>query len=238
MKQNFEAERAGLKEIINLTKNYILDMKKSGVSYITVDSGQCPGHTHKAKTLQQFYEEIKDCRKCPLWRTRTNFVFGEGSPDAELVFIGEAPGYEEDKQGRPFVGRAGQLLNKIIEAMGMKREDVYICNVLKSRPPENRAPLPSEVEACRPYLLTQLSLLRRKKVICCLGLHAAHGVLRLDLPMKEMRGNWYEYAGTRALVTYHPAYLLRNPDDKRKVWNDMKKVKEILYHENTKTQKK
>jgi len=210
-----------LKELISLTKQYIQELKRSGVSNIIVDNP-------KQKTLQQFYEQIKDCQKCPLAKTRTRFVFGEGDPEAELVFVGEAPGYDEDQKARPFVGRAGQLLTKIIEAMGLKREDVYICNVLKCRPPGNRAPLPNEIEACRPHLVEQLSLLRKKKVICCLGVYAAHGLLGLDLPMKEMRGNWYEYNGTPVIVTYHPAYLLRNPDEKRKVWSDMKKVKECL----------
>lgn len=210
-----------LKELISLTKQYIQELKRSGVSSIIVDNP-------KQKTLQQFREGIKDCQKCPLAKTRTRFVFGEGDSEAELVFVGEAPGYDEDQQGRPFVGRAGQLLTKIIEAMGLKREGVYICNVLKCRPPNNRSPQPVEIETCRPHLVTQLTLLRRKKVICCLGFYAANSLLRLDLPMKEMRGNWYEYEGTPVIVTYHPAYLLRNPDEKRKVWNDMKKVKECL----------
>lgn len=207
--------RIQLKELASLTRQYIQELENG-------DSRHIP------KGLALYYEEIKDCLKCALGKTRTKFVFGEGDPEAELVFIGEAPGYEEDQKARPFVGRAGQLLTKIIEAMGLKRGDVYICNILKCRPPGNRAPLPSEVEACRPYLETQLSMLRKKKVICCLGLHAAHGILGLDLAMKDMRGNWHEYLGTPVMVTYHPAYLLRNPGEKRKVWNDMKKVKELL----------
>lgn len=207
-----------LKELVSLTKQYIQDLKKAGITDIIVD------HPLE-KTLQQFNEEIKNCKKCPLGKTRTKFVFGEGNPLSELVFIGEAPGYDEDQQGRPFVGRAGQLLTKIIEAIGLKREDVYICNVLKCRPPGNRPPLPEEVEKCRPYLVTQLSLLKKKKAICCLGLSAAQGLLGLNLPMKEMRGNWYKYEEKPVMVTYHPAYLLRNPDEKRKVWGDMKKIK-------------
>lgn len=210
-----------LKELVSLTKQYILDLKKSGVTNIVVDNPQ-------KKTLQQFFEEIKDCQKCPLGKTRTKFVFGEGSPDSELVFIGEAPGFDEDKQGRPFVGMAGQLLTKIIEAIEFKRQDVYICNVLKCRPPGNRAPQPNEIVACKPYLVKQLSLLKRKKVICCLGYYAANTLLGLDLLMKDMRGNWYKYQEVPVMVTYHPSYLLRKPDEKRKVWNDMKKVKECL----------
>lgn len=210
-----------LKELVGLTKQYIQELKKSGISSIAVDNP-------KQKTLQQFYNEINDCKKCPLHKTRKNFVFGEGNSTAELVFVGEAPGYDEDQQGRPFVGRAGQLLTKIIEAIGLKRADVYICNVLKCRPPGNRAPQPDEIKACMPYLVTQLSLLKKKKVICCLGFYSAKSLLDLDLLMKNMRGNWYEYEGTPVMVTYHPAYLLRNPAEKKKVWNDMKKVKECL----------
>lgn len=215
--------RLQLKELVSLTKQYIQEIQKSGIADIIVNKPL-------EKTLQQFNEEIKNCRKCPLGKTRTKFVFGEGDPESELIFVGEAPGYDEDQQGRPFVGRAGQLLTKIIEAIELKREDVYICNVLKCRPPGNRPPLPEESEKCRPYLVAQLLLLKKKKAICCLGLSAAQGLLGLGLPMKEMRGNWYKYEETPVMVTYHPAYLLRNPDDKRKVWNDMKKVKEKLYH--------
>lgn len=202
--------RNDLRELVKLTKIYIEGLKKTGTS------GE--------KGLMQFYQEIKNCRKCPLWKTRKNFVFADGNPFAELVFVGEAPGYDEDKKGLPFVGRAGQLLTKIIEAMGLKRGDVYICNVLKCRPPENRSPLPEEIASCKPYLEKQLSLLKNKRVICCLGLYAAQNLLNLDLSMREMRGNWYKYGGTPVMVTYHPAYLLRNPDEKKKVWNDMKKI--------------
>lgn len=213
--------RSQLKELVNLTKQYIKEIQKLGITDIIVDKP-------KEKTLRQYNEEIKNCKKCPLSKTRVKFVFGEGNPDAELVFVGEAPGYDEDQQGRPFVGRAGQLLTKIIEAIDIKRGDVYICNVLKCRPPGNRPPLPEEVEKCRPYLIKQLELLKRKKAICCLGLSAAQGLLELNLLMREMRGNWYKYKETPVMVTYHPAYLLRNPDEKKRVWNDMKKVKECL----------
>ena len=212
-----------LRELIGLTKVYIKELQTSGVSDITVDDSP-----EGKKTLAQFFSEIKDCRRCGLAKTRTNLVFGEGNPNAELVFIGEAPGYEEDRQGHPFVGRAGQLLNKILKAMHMARSDIYICNVLKCRPPGNRSPLPEEVAACRPHLEEQLRLLTGKKVICCLGLHAAKCVLGLDLPLRELRKNWYQHSDTPVRVTYHPAYLLRNPHDKGKVWNDMKKVMECL----------
>ena len=233
-----------LKELIDLTKQYINVLRKEGVSEITA-STDCGTNGEKAggvitenfvaknknsniKSLEQFKEEIQNCKKCHLAKTRTKFVFGEGDPNSELIFIGEAPGHDEDKQGRPFVGRAGQLLTKIIEAMKMKRQDVYICNLLKCRPPENRAPQPDEIALCKPYLDNQLSLLKNKKIICCLGLYSAQNLLGVDLSMKEMRGNWYEYKGTKVIVTYHPAYLLRSPNEKNKVWNDMKKVMACL----------
>lgn len=216
-----------LKELINLTKRHIENMKKSGIKEVPMT---LPHNIYisSGKTLEQFYQEIKNCKKCSLGKTRTKFVFADGNADAELVFVGEAPGYDEDQKGLPFVGRAGQLLTKIIEAMGLKRADVYICNVLKCRPPNNRPPLPEEVEKCRPYLTEQLSLLKKKKIICCLGVSAANGLLGLGMSMKDMRGNWYEYENTPVIVTYHPAYLLRNPPEKRKVWNDMKKIMERL----------
>lgn len=210
-----------LKELIYKTSEYICCLQKAGIKEVDTFKEE-PG-------LKEFYLQIRNCRKCPLSKTRTNFVFGEGDPMAKLIFVGEAPGYEEDKQGRPFVGRAGQLLTKIIEAIELRRSQVYICNVLKCRPPSNRPPQPNEVEACMPYLAKQLSLLKNKKVICALGLHAATNLLQLKLPMYQMRGKWHEYKGTSVIVTYHPAYLLRNPPDKRKVWADMKKVRECLH---------
>lgn len=213
-----------LKELVKLTKDYIEKMRDSGIKEISTDA--CADM--KEFTLDEFRLKINKCRKCDISKTRTNFVFGEGNSKAELVFVGEAPGYEEDKQGRPFVGRAGQLLTKIIEAIGYRRDEVYICNVLKCRPPENRQPELTEIKNCMPYLIKQLSLLKRKKVICALGRYAAQSLLNLDMAMGKMRGQWYDFNGTPLMVTYHPAYLLRNPLDKRKVWADMKKVKECL----------
>jgi DNA polymerase len=226
-------------EIVGLTKSYIQNLRKKGATGVFADNEPvfkktvtsektCLKDNHSGNVLERFYDEIKNCQKCQLGKTRTKFVFSDGSTDAKLVFIGEAPGHDEDLQGKPFVGRAGQLLTKIIEAMGLKREDVYICNVLKCRPPNNRAPLPEEIEVCRPYLVKQLELLKNKKVICCLGVHAAKSALGLELPMKDMRGKWNSYEGTPVMVTYHPAYLLRNPADKKKVWEDMQKVMECL----------
>lgn len=177
----------------------------------------------EAGTLEELKKPVSACKKCPLAKTRTNVVFGEGNPHAKLMFIGEAPGADEDEQGRPFVGRAGQLLTKIIEAMGLKREDVYIANILKCRPPENRNPLPAEIAQCSPYLLRQIELIK-PKVICSLGKFSAQTLLNTETPISKLRGNFYDYHGTKLMPTYHPAYLLRNPGEKKTVWEDMKKI--------------
>ncbi len=180
-----------------------------------------------APDLTAFHAAIKDCVKCSLGKTRIQFVFGEGDPHAKLMFVGEAPGRDEDQQGRPFVGRAGQLLTKIIEAMGLKREEVYIANILKCRPPNNRPPQPDEVEKCWPHLAEQIRLIQ-PKVLCALGSFAAKALLRTELPIGALRGKFHDVDGIPAMPTYHPAYLLRNPNDKGKVWDDMKKVRDLL----------
>lgn len=169
----------------------------------------------------------KDCRLCKLCQGRKNVVFGDGSLDAELVFIGEGPGRDEDAQGLPFVGAAGQLLNKIIDAMKMRREEVYICNIVKCRPPNNRPPEPDEIAACMPYLEQQLSVIH-PKVICAMGKTAASALLETESPMGALRGRTFERNGIPLIVTYHPAYLLRNPAAKKDVWEDMKKVLALL----------
>jgi uracil-DNA glycosylase family 4 len=160
-------------------------------------------------SLDEFERQICDCTRCPLGHTRTKFVFGVGNPHARIVFVGEAPGHEEDIQGIPFVGRAGQLLDQMLAAVGLDRRMVYICNVLKCRPPNNRDPEPLEVATCKPYLLTQLSLIR-PPIIVCLGRQAASTLLGVDAPMKELRGRVLPWHDARVLVTYHPAYFLRN----------------------------
>jgi len=161
--------------------------------------------------------------ECALGQTRTNLVFGEGNPDADILFIGEAPGADEDAQGRPFVGRAGQLLTKVINAMGLTRSDVYIANILKCRPPGNRDPRPSEVVSCLPVLRHQIRIID-PKVIVCLGGVSAKTLLQTDMPVGRLRGTFHDYEGIPLLVTYHTAYLLRNPAGKAQVWDDMKKV--------------
>ncbi len=177
-----------------------------------------------AAELAAFHKEICQCMRCPLGHTRTRFVFGSGNPEAGILFVGEAPGEEEDRQGRPFVGPAGQLLTRIIEAMDMSREDVYICNVLKCRPPGNRDPEPGEVDSCEPYLRRQIEIVK-PRVICCLGRHAAHALLKTEAPLSRLRGTLHEYAGIPLIVTYHPAALLRNAGFKRATWEDVKWVR-------------
>ena len=170
---------------------------------------------------------VSTCRKCGLCETRTQTVFADGDPAARLMFVGEAPGRDEDAQGVPFVGRAGQLLNKMIAAIDMRREDVYICNVLKCRPPENRTPMPDEVEQCRPYLEQQIALVK-PALICALGLSAMQALLQTKASMGSMRGKTFEYRGVPLIPTYHPAALLRNPALKHEAWVDLQRVRDLL----------
>jgi DNA polymerase len=189
----------------------------------------------KARLTALQNNEVRDCTKCRLCKSRTNTVFGEGDVDAKIVFIGEGPGENEDLQGRPFVGRAGQLLTKIIETMGFKRSDVYIANVLKCRPDMprgssgNRPPTPGEMETCLPYLTEQIEIIR-PKVMVALGKTAVQGLLGTCGPMREMRGRWHSHQETPLMITYHPSYLLRDQSltEKRKVWEDMLQVMERL----------
>jgi len=172
--------------------------------------------------------DIGDCTRCKLHTPgRTQIVFGVGNPEADLMFVGEAPGGEEDIQGVPFVGRAGQLLTKIIEAIGLKREDVYIANVIKCRPPQNRNPEPDEVATCEPFLFQQIDIIK-PKVIVALGKFGAQTLLRTLDPISRLRGRVFEYRGSKLIPTFHPAYLLRNPSSKREVWEDMKLVRKLL----------
>jgi DNA polymerase len=171
-------------------------------------------------TLEQVREELGDCTRCRLCRGRTHIVFGVGSPKADLVFVGEAPGAEEDAQGEPFVGRAGQLLTRIIEAMGLRREDVYICNIIKCRPPGNRTPQPDEIASCEPFLLGQLRAIQ-PAFICALGGPAAQTLLKTKEGITKLRGRFFDFHGIPLMPTFHPAYLLRNPNEKKTVWQDI-----------------
>jgi len=179
-----------------------------------------------AATLVDLNSQICQCLKCPLGHTRTRFVFGVGDPHATLMLIGEAPGADEDLQGEPFVGRAGQLLNKILEAISFKREEVYICNILKCRPPNNRTPQPEEVQSCIPYLRKQVELVK-PKVILCLGLVAAENLLSTRESLGRLRGKVLSYSNTPVMVTYHPAALLRNPQWKKPAWEDVQALRKL-----------
>ncbi|HTY38076.1 MAG TPA: uracil-DNA glycosylase [Bacteroidota bacterium] len=177
-------------------------------------------------SLNGLNDGICTCMKCPLGQTRTNFVFGVGNPHADVMFIGEAPGADEDVQGEPFVGKAGQLLNKILAAVALTREEVYICNILKCRPPNNRDPLPSEMETCTPYLQKQIDLIKPKFIIC-LGRISAQWLLQTNASLTSLRGRTHDYSGAKLIVTYHPAALLRNPNWKRPAWEDMKMFRQL-----------
>ena len=235
-----------LREIVAETIQVLEHMKKSGTTHVSVsratltelDKAPVVGPLTSAGGTQPTPREVtrptsglaaiaaraNACTKCSeLARCRKNVVFGVGNSHAELMFVGEAPGADEDEQGEPFVGRAGQLLTKIIEAMGYQRADVYIANVLKCRPPQNRTPLPDEMDNCRPYLLEQIDAIQ-PKVIVALGATAVRALLDVQLGITKMRGNWYTFHNTPIMPTFHPAYLLRNPPAKREVWEDMKTV--------------
>ena len=179
-------------------------------------------------SLERIREDIgPNCTRCKLHKGRTKIVFGVGNPKAELVFVGEGPGRDEDAQGEPFVGRAGKLLTQMIEAMSLRREDVYIANVVKCRPPENRLPEKDEIITCSPYLMRQLAVIS-PKVICCLGSCSAQTLLQTTQGISRFRGEWFDFRGSKLIATYHPAYLLRNPAAKGEVWKDLQKVMAVL----------
>jgi len=186
------------------------------------------GVTDPARALRLIREDLGDCTRCRLHKQgRKQIVFGVGSPKAELMFIGEAPGADEDEQGEPFVGRAGQLLNNMIKAMGIRREDVYIANIIKCRPPNNRTPERDECDTCSPFLMRQIAVIN-PKVIVALGAVAAKTLLAINASMAELRGHWYDFRGTRLAVTYHPAFLLRDPRQKKEAWKDLQMVMQEL----------
>ncbi len=181
-------------------------------------------------TLEDIGKELGDCKRCKLHKKRHHIVFGEGSPTSDLVFVGEAPGRDEDMQGKPFVGRAGKLLTDIIKAMGLERKDVYICNILKCRPPENRNPEPDEIAACEPFLIKQLEAIQ-PRVICAMGKFAAQTLLETGTAISTLRGRFHSYHGIKLMPTYHPAYLLRNQGAKKQVWQDVQMIMEELKQE-------
>ncbi len=214
-------------DIIDDVETYLKYIKEEGTSVLEVERstldamGRVPVNDENMKTV---VEEISKCTKCSLSETRKNTVPGQGNPSPEILFIGEAPGADEDAQGLAFVGRAGQLLAKMIEAMGFTRDEVFIANILKCRPPENRKPSPDEMSVCISYLKRQIALLK-PKVIVALGSTAVHGLVESDLKISELRGNWTEFEGIKLMPTFHPSYLLRNPPGaKKKVWEDLQEV--------------
>jgi len=192
----------------------------------TLDGWTVTKSGYRLESLNEIRNDLGDCRRCKLWQGRTNIVYGAGNPHARLVFVGEGPGYEEDRQGEPFVGKAGQLLTKIIEAMKLSRDQVYICNVIKCRPPGNRNPEPDEIKACFPFLKRQLDSIS-PEFICALGSVAANSLLEKEVFISRVRGRFFDYKGIRVMPTYHPAYLLRNPGKKRDVWEDVQKIMKI-----------
>jgi len=179
------------------------------------------------ETLEQIREDLGDCQRCKLAPTRKTIVFGQGNPHAEVMFVGEGPGADEDEQGLPFVGRAGQLLNRMIQFVGMKREDVYIANIVKCRPPMNRVPEKDEIESCSPFLLRQIEAIK-PRLICCLGAPAVRTLLGIKEGITKIRGQFYDFAGTKALATVHPAFVLRNPREEKILREDFEKIREFL----------
>jgi len=214
--------------MINDLKAYLEYLKGMGiVSLSSSEIGHDTPLPSRILTLAEVREELGDCKRCKLYRTRRTIVFGEGNEKATLMFIGEGPGYDEDVQGKPFVGRAGQLLTKIIESINLSREEVYIANIIKCRPPQNRNPEPDEIESCNPFLTKQINAIQ-PKIICALGTFSAQTLLKTNTKITALRGKLYDLEGTKVIPTYHPAFLLRNPERKREVWEDMKKIDEFL----------
>ena len=228
MQKEFKSE---LKNAIGQARGVLEDLQRLGIGEVycpPVDGGKvrsCQNGSQKkpAESLKEIISDLGDCRRCRLAEKRTNIVFGVGNQNAELVFVGEGPGQEEDLKGEPFVGEAGQLLDRILIAMGMQRSDVYICNVVKCRPPGNRDPGADEIAMCEPFLARQVESIR-PRVIVALGRFAAQTLLQSDTPISKLRGQWHQYRNIPLMPTFHPAYLLRNPLSKREVWEDMKAV--------------
>ena len=214
--------------MISDLKTYLEYLKGMGIVSIPV-SESIPEKVTRSEnlTLADVRKELGDCKRCKLHRGRKTIVFGEGNEKATLMFIGEGPGFDEDIQGRPFVGKAGQLLTKIIQSINLQREEVYIANIIKCRPPQNRNPEPDEIESCNPFLIKQIDVIR-PKVICALGTFSAQTLLKTNAKITALRGKLYDLEGIKVIPTYHPAFLLRNPERKREVWEDMKKIVELL----------
>lgn len=215
-------------EIINGLRSYLGSLQEMGISYLPgSQTGLRNTMPPENLKLEGVRKEVQDCKRCKLHRTRRTIVFGEGNEKARLMLIGEAPGYDEDLQGRPFVGKAGQLLTKILQSIHLSREEVYIANIIKCRPPQNRNPEPDEILSCNPFLVKQITTIQ-PKVICALGSFSAQTLLKTETKITALRGKQFDLEGTTIIPTYHPAFLLRNPERKREVWEDMKKIAELL----------
>ncbi len=214
--------RAAVLQLVDLCQRYV-EQRAELEGYF---KSELRGKSKK-ELLGKLHFEAKKCRECALSESRTNLVFGEGNPEAEVIFIGEAPGREEDAQGSPFVGAAGKLLTKMMESIGLRREEVYIANILKCRPPNNRDPCPEEIQKCIPWLRSQLRILK-PEVICALGTFAAQALLDTDLPISKLRGKILDFEGTKLIPTYHPAALIYHPQWKRESWEDLKLLKKVL----------
>ena len=229
--------KSEIKNLLGEARGVLEDLQRIGLGEVCpsdVSGSPSPegldpgsGATARVETLEEIAAELGDCHRCNLCKERKKIVFGTGHPEADLVFVGEGPGREEDEKGEPFVGEAGRLLDRIIQAMGYRRSDVYICNVVKCRPPGNRDPQPDEISACEPFLKWQLAAIRPRAIVA-LGKFASQTLLKNQGAISKMRGEWSEYQGIPLMPTYHPAYLLRNPLGKREVWDDMKLVMKKL----------
>ncbi len=217
-----------LSEIISDLRSYLGYLKEMGISSLPASENNS-GKTVRSGilTLADVRKELGDCKRCKLHRTRRTIVFGEGDEKASLMLIGEAPGYDEDVQGRPFVGKAGQLLTKILQSINLPREEVYIANIIKCRPPQNRNPELDEIQSCNPFLVKQITVVQ-PKIICALGSFSAQTLLQTDSKITALRGKLFDLEGIKLIPTYHPAFLLRNPERKREVWEDMKKIAELI----------
>jgi len=209
-------------QVLSSIQDFLLYQKEQGVLGLPLLQQQVT--LNKDEKLENVRSELGECTRCKLHKHRRHIVFGTGNPDAQLVFVGEGPGGEEDVQGKPFVGRAGQLLTKIINSIDLTRDEVYIANIIKCRPPQNRNPEPDEIKACEPFLIKQLDAIK-PKIICTLGTFASQTLLETDERISRLRGKFIPYRGSRLIATFHPAFLLRNPQRKRDVWEDMKMIR-------------
>ena len=218
-----------LPEILESLKTQFEYRKSCGINYFQKPEEQKSGLSEDNQSLlDRVVEEMGDCKRCKLHSKRKNIVFGVGNSNARLMFVGEAPGAEEDEQGMPFVGKAGQLLTKIIEAIDLKRSDVYIANILKCRPPSNRNPEEDEIKTCIPFLEKQIEIIA-PEIVCTLGNIATRAMLDTDMGITKLRGRFHERSGLKVMATYHPSYLLRDPSKKRETWEDMKKIKKEYF---------